>query len=941
MKKLLAGILSFMLVAAFVPAAYAADDTTAPVLNGVTINATEFSRGDTLVVTADVTELESGLKSCSVQFVCPGDPDPAELKDLFSLGLVKVSDSVMQGSIVLDEKVAGTYILSSVRLVDIMDNESNYCKNYENVKDLPNITGPVPVVSFTLASDYVRPPYVDPNSDPRVPKITGFKLSKNPARVGDTVTYTIAASAPTGVADVKMTLEPFEMPSDYSRHAHNGLPWYLYRTINVPFTPVPEKPGVFAATFNITPDLVQAVYYPSVSAVSNDGYSANDLWFSELPGQDKTILKVYNPNFIAENTYEPWLTSYSVSSRCLIPGQEVSITASLNIKTPLFDHMSLGLINLNTGNYCGTEGVFTNQGENRFTGTVRIPLNVKAGRYAISGFGATVPNMGGAVFPGSFEAIVKIGNQEHGYIKNSELTVVPLLAVSGTHNETILAGSSFDPMEGVAANNAYTGDVTDKIAVSGGDFDRNAPGMYLVKYKVSDTVTVGGKSTPVSYTDYRWIGVSEVTPAAAAGSAGMPLAVTDGSLAVGASSGDVSLKKDGKSIAYASELRDPGVYTATNGESACAASAVIDRAGPSVSAAWRKTAQGISVTLKAADVAGTAELKYMAGSRTLEECRDGGTAYEGPFLLPAYGACTAYARDNLGNESVRTLSIKSSCTDSAYLSDIGLSTGALSGAFSRKVYSYQVKLGEHTGSVTVTPVAEWDGASVTINGKAVSQADIAVANGMSRVVTIKVKYGTKAHTYRLTISRAKSTNCDLGSLTASAGAFDRPFDPAVTSYRLTLDENTKSVRISDTKASPQARATFSSRKYTLNPGQTKVVKLTVRAQSGAGKTYTITIARDKSTDASLKHVKTNSSRLPLSPAFGPDTSDYAVALTARTGSVTLYFQANGYHAAVYVDGAKRTYKKITLKSGQSAVVRVKVVSQAGTAQEYSVTVSRP
>ncbi len=277
----------------------------------------------------------------------------------------------------------------------------------------------------------------------------------------------------------------------------------------------------------------------------------------------------------------------------------------------------------------------------------------------------------------------------------------------------------------------------------------------------------------------------------------------------------------------------------------------------------------------------------------------------------------------------------------AYLSGVSLSVGSLNRAFSRTYYSYKVTLGENEGSVTITPFRENDNATMTINNKAVSSYTVSLANGKSTTVSIKVKFGKTSKTYKFTITRAKSTNNSLATLTASAGAFDGAFDPAVTSYVLTLDENTKSVTISDTVATSLAKASFRSKKITLNNGQTKKVTITVKAQSGAKKTYTITVTRAPSTNIGLKYLKSNSSRYPLTPAYSQGVTNYTVTLPAGASSVTISSRALGYKAVVYFDGVKRTSKKITLAHGQSVTIRVTVVAQAGNTQDYYITVTRP
>ncbi len=182
-------------------------------------------------------------------------------------------------------------------------------------------------------------------------------------------------------------------------------------------------------------------------------------------------------------------------------------------------------------------------------------------------------------------------------------------------------------------------------------------------------------------------------------------------------------------------------------------------------------------------------------------------------------------------------------TQSNLLRDIALSSGALSRAFGPKTTSYTLNLSENTGSVTITPVRAFDGATMTIDGKKVNAKTVSLANGRSATVMIKVTWNKKTTTYKLTINRPKSTNNLLSSLSASTGVWSGTFDPKVTNYTLKLPENVAKVTIYSARQSSLATVTPARRTYTLKNGQTVKVTVKVKSQSGATRTYTITITR--------------------------------------------------------------------------------------------------
>ena len=59
-----------------------------------------------------------------------------------------------------------------------------------------------------------------------------------------------------------------------------------------------------------------------------------------------------------------------------------------------------------------------------------------------------------------------------------------------------------------------------------------------------------------SYTDYRWIGVTEIMP----GDTNENLIVTDDSIKIGAGKDNISLKLNGKAIPYAAQVNASGKY---------------------------------------------------------------------------------------------------------------------------------------------------------------------------------------------------------------------------------------------------------------------------------------------------------------------------------------------------------------------------------------------
>jgi hypothetical protein len=272
-------------------------------------------------------------------------------------------------------------------------------------------------------------------------------------------------------------------------------------------------------------------------------------------------------------------------------------------------------------------------------------------------------------------------------------------------------------------------------------------------------------------------------------------------------------------------------------------------------------------------------------------------------------------------------------------------------------------LGEKTPGTTISFARENDDADVYVNGTKYAYGQSAIAlslkNGASKTYYIKVRFGKLAsRTYKVVVYRKKSTDNTLSDLWVTKygssarlpfnkqndPAVKADFEPGVNRYYLHLDEHTGKVTVRDTvSAAGLARASFSSRTFSVCNGAYWRVSVRVTAQSGAKRYYYIVLDRARSTDSALKYIKTSSSRCRLSPYFVKTTHDYTVTMPSTYGSVKLYFGASGYGARIYVDGVRRTYLTVRLAHGESRKVNIEVFAQDTSAPttKYTVTVTRP
>ncbi|MBO5358249.1 MAG: cadherin-like beta sandwich domain-containing protein [Clostridia bacterium] len=191
-------------------------------------------------------------------------------------------------------------------------------------------------------------------------------------------------------------------------------------------------------------------------------------------------------------------------------------------------------------------------------------------------------------------------------------------------------------------------------------------------------------------------------------------------------------------------------------------------------------------------------------------------------------------------------------------------------------------------------------------------------------------------TYSKTVAEPLSTENKLESLTVDNATISPAFSANTTSY-------TASVPFSVSKLSVSAKAADSKAKVSINSpnlkaGGTTKVTVTVTAESGAKKTYTISVEREAdpnyqaSRNANLSNITVEG--FLLSPVFNTDKTDYIVWTPYETTSVKVKGTASDKKASVEVVGGDY------LAAGQDNTVKVICTAENGNKKEYIVIVKR-
>ena len=190
--------------------------------------------------------------------------------------------------------------------------------------------------------------------------------------------------------------------------------------------------------------------------------------------------------------------------------------------------------------------------------------------------------------------------------------------------------------------------------------------------------------------------------------------------------------------------------------------------------------------------------------------------------------------------------------------------------------------------------------------------------------------------YSATIAAPLSTNNDLGSLTVSNATISPAFNAGTTSYTASVPFEVSKLNITATAADGKATVTINS--PNLTPNGTTYATVTVTAENGAKKTYTIAVTRAQdpnyvaSSNNSLSGITVNG--FLLSPVFSAENTQYVIWLPYETENVTVSGTAADSKASVSVEGGS------ALVAGADNEIKVICTAEDGTQKVYTVIAKR-
>ena len=210
----------------------------------------------------------------------------------------------------------------------------------------------------------------------------------------------------------------------------------------------------------------------------------------------------------------------------------------------------------------------------------------------------------------------------------------------------------------------------------------------------------------------------------------------------------------------------------------------------------------------------------------------------------------------------------------------------------------------------------------------VSCKDLMISNGDA-----DTKVGTVS--YRTVVETPVSTDNSLKSLTVSNAKISPAFNPDVTTYTASVPYSTERLKVS---VVPADKATVKVNSPKLTPGGTTKVTITVTAEDGQSKVYTIKTYREQdpnyveSSNNNLSAI--NVQGFTLSPVFDAAVTEYVIWLPYETDSVSVSATTADKKADVRIEGGKN------LVAGADNEIKVICIAEDGTEKVYTVIAKR-
>lgn len=215
-----------------------------------------------------------------------------------------------------------------------------------------------------------------------------------------------------------------------------------------------------------------------------------------------------------------------------------------------------------------------------------------------------------------------------------------------------------------------------------------------------------------------------------------------------------------------------------------------------------------------------------------------------------------------------------------------------------------------------------------------TKVSVSISNTKTTDGSADTNIGTVS--YSATVAAPLSTNNLLASLRVNNATITPAFSPETLNYTAEVPFEVSKLNVTATAADSKAKVSINS--PTLTPNATTNVTITVTAENGSKRTYTIKVKRAQdpnyvpSSNNDLSSITIEG--FALSPAFKSDITRYIVWLPYETESVKVGAKAADSRANIEISGGEN------LVAGKDNIITITCIAENGERKEYTVIAKR-
>ena len=265
-----------------------------------------------------------------------------------------------------------------------------------------------------------------------------------------------------------------------------------------------------------------------------------------------------------------------------------------------------------------------------------------------------------------------------------------------------------------------------------------------------------------------------------------------------------------------------------------------------------------------------------------------------------------------------------------YLGNLTVSEGVLTPGFDKEVNNYTVSVGKDIEKITITATPE-DAAS-DVSGDTGEQTLKPGENTFNIIVTSE---SGEENTYTVVVTKEKKTDNTLSDITID-GTTIPGFDPSNPTYEITLPEGETTIEVGATPTPGSGATVSGTGSHTVSPGDTIVI--TVTAEDGSEKTYTITVKAPDPNNVTLDTLSVDG--YTIDPTFNKDTLNYTIkGVDETTNTLTINATSSTPNAVISYqldDNEATSNHIIDITNVESGKVKV-LVTADGITKTYELT----